>query len=116
QTKDRYFVGEAASLYVRVQDATSALRGMEQLARSMVTRAAREKVLLLTGRGGVGKTHLLCDVATQRLSDGRPTILILGQDFNGQSILSQIPELTQIQGSVDDVLAVVDAAAEAAST
>ncbi len=113
-TKDRYFVGDAASLYSKIQEAIGALRGAEQLATSATTRAAREKVLLLTGRAGVGKTHLLCDVATRRIAEGRPTILLLGQEFDGQSLLPQIGELTQIGGALDDVLAVLGAAAEAA--
>jgi len=113
-TKDRYFVGDAASLYSQVQRASSALwRGVE-LARAAGTRAARDRVLLLTGRAGVGKTHLLCDVATHRILDGQPTILLLGQDFDGRSLLDQIGERTQLGGSPEDVLAVLNAAAEAA--
>jgi len=113
-TKDRYFVGDAASLYSKVRDAIDALRRAEQLAHAATTRAARAKVLLLVGRAGVGKTHLLCDVATRRIAEGRPTILLLGQDFDGRSLLPQIGELAQLGGSLDDVLAVLDAAAEAA--
>ena len=110
----RYFVGDAASLYSEVRRAISALYGAELLADSAATRAAREKALLVVGRAGVGKTHLLCDVATRRLTEGRPTILLLGQDFDSRSLLAQIGEMTQIGGSVDDVLEVLDAAADAA--
>jgi hypothetical protein len=113
-TKDRYFVGDAAFLYTKVQDAADALRRGEQLAHAAATRAARDKALLVTGRGGVGKTHLFCDVATRRNGEGRPTILLLGQDLDGRSLLAQIGELTQLGGALDDVLAVLDAAAEAA--
>jgi hypothetical protein len=109
----RYFVGDAASLYSDVRRAISALYGAEQLAHSAATRAAREKTLLVVGRAGVGKTHLLCDVATRRLAEGRPTVLLLGQDFDGRSLLAQIGEMTQVGGSLDDVLEVLDAAAEA---
>lgn len=90
----RYFVGDAASLYSDVRRAISALYGAEQLAHSAATRAAREKTLLVVGRAGVGKTHLLCDVATRRLAEGRPTVLLLGQDFDGRSLLAQIGEMT----------------------
>jgi hypothetical protein len=113
-TKDRYFVGDAASLYSKIQEATGALRSAQQLASSATTRAAREKVLLLTGRAGVGKTHLLCDVATRRIAEGRPTVLLLGHDFDGRSLLPQIGELTQLDGGLDDVLGALGAAAEAA--
>jgi hypothetical protein len=113
-SEDRYFVGDAASLYSEVRQAVGALRRGEQLARSATTWAAREKLLLLTGRAGVGKTHLLCDVASRRIADGLPTILLLGQDFDGRSLLPQLGELSQLGGSQDDVLAVLDAASEAA--
>ena len=43
-----------------------------------------------------------------------PTILLLGQDFDARSLLSQIGELSQLGASPDDVLAVLDAASEAA--
>ncbi len=113
-TKDRYFVDDAASLYSEVQQAVSALRRGEQLVRSVTTRAAGERLLLLTGRTGVGKTHVLCDVASRRIAFGLPTILLLGQDFDGRSLLPQIGDLSQLGGSADDVLAVLDAASEAA--
>jgi len=110
----RYFVGDAGSLYSEVRHAVTALRQGEQLARSATTRAARENLLLLTGRAGVGKTHLLCDVAGRRVADGLPTIFLLGQDFDGRSLLPQIGELSQLGGSLADVLTVLDAASEAA--
>jgi hypothetical protein len=110
----RYFVGDAASLYSKVRSAISALYGAEQLASTAATRAAREKALLIVGRAGVGKTHLFCDVSTWRLGQGRPTILLLGQDFDARSLLPQIGEMTHLGTSVDDVFAVLDAAAEAA--
>ena len=109
---DGYYVGDAASLYSHLRGALSALRSSKQLAQWDATRAAREKRLLLTGRAGVGKTHLLCDVAGRRIAEGRPTVLLLGQDFDRRSLLPQIGELTQLGGSPDEVFAVLDAAAE----
>ena len=106
-SKDTYFASDA-------RRALAALRRGEQLARSATTRAAGEKLLLLTGRAGVGKTHLLCDVASQRIADGLPTILLLGQDFDDRSLLMQIGELSQLGRSPDDVLGVLDSASEAA--
>ncbi len=38
-------------------------------------------VLILTGEAGIGKTHLLCDIARQRVDSGLPTILLTGQQF-----------------------------------
>ena len=113
-TNDKYFVDDAGSLYSEVRHALEALRRGDELARSAVSQAAASKFLLLTGRAGVGKTHLMCDVARRRVADGRPTILLLGQDFDSRSFLPQIGELSQLGGSLDDMLAVLDAASEAA--
>ncbi|MGI9101072.1 MAG: AVAST type 2 anti-phage system protein Avs2 [Terriglobales bacterium] len=44
---------------------------------------AGRSVMILRGRAGTGKTHLLCDVAIQRVNSGRPTILVMGQRFVG---------------------------------
>lgn len=42
---------------------------------------ATSTLLLLRGNAGTGKTHLLCDLANKRISEGRPTILLMGQQF-----------------------------------
>jgi hypothetical protein len=39
------------------------------------------RLLILTGEAGTGKTHLLCDVAAQRLLAGLPTVVLMGQRF-----------------------------------
>lgn len=111
--KGGYFVGDAGSLYSEVRSALGGIRRCLQLVRSASTSAANERVLLLTGRAGVGKTHLLCDVARQRVAAERPTLLLLGQDFDDTSLLSQIPERLQLSDTLDDVLGLLDAAAEA---
>lgn len=110
----RYFVDDAGSLYRSVQQASTALHRGEQIAASDATRAASLKRLLLTGRAGVGKTHLLCDVASRRLAQGQPTVLLLGQDFDGRSLLPQIAELAQLGSTLDDLMGALAAAAEAA--
>lgn len=42
---------------------------------------ASSNLVILTGDAGSGKTHLLCDLAKQRLDKGRPTIVLMGQRF-----------------------------------
>ena len=44
-------------------------------------RMAGGSLMLLRGDWGTGKSHLLCDVATRRLAEDRPTILLMGQRF-----------------------------------
>jgi hypothetical protein len=57
-SKDHSFTGDAASLYSDVRKASAAIGQSIGLAGSAVTRAAAERVLLLTGQAGAGKTHL----------------------------------------------------------
>lgn len=114
RTRDGYYTGYAGSLYSDVQKVLAALYRAQQLTRSSACHAARDKRLVLTGRAGAGKTHLLCDVAGRRIADGRPTLLLLGQDFDDRSLLSQIGELTQVGGPSERVFSTLDAAAQAA--
>lgn len=39
------------------------------------------RVLVLKGDAGTGKTHLLCDVTCNRVEEGAPTVLLMGQRF-----------------------------------
>lgn len=110
------YVGDAATLYTNVRDSLSALSAAQTLCKSVATRAAKDGELLLTGRAGVGKTHLLCDVARHRISAGQPTMMIPGQEFDRRALLTQIPELGETAGTTDDLLSLLDAAAEASGS
>ncbi|MBD8660750.1 ATP-binding protein [Frigoribacterium sp. CFBP 8754] len=113
QSESGFYLDAAGTLYTDVRDATVALGRGQQLVDSVATQAAQTNEMLLVGGAGVGKTHLLCDVARKRVAAGRPTVMILGQDFDGRSLFAQVGELSGLGGSVDEVLAVLDAAAEA---
>ena len=45
---------------------------------------AFRRVFVLSGRGGVGKTHSLCDIAQKRLADGAYTCVVFGHQFGGE--------------------------------
>lgn len=73
-------------------DLASALKhGLDELDRFVAeiieftwsdgAKISNHDVLLLSGKAGTGKTHLMCDVARERLEQGLPTVLLLGQDF-----------------------------------
>lgn len=109
----RYYVNEAASLHDTTGKAREALWQCRSLLLSAETQAARAGRLLMTGRAGMGKTHLFCDVASSRIEAGLPTLVMLGQDFDSRSLLPQIGEHVGLEGTLDDVLGVLDAAGEA---
>ena len=56
---------------------------------------ANAKLMVLTGKAGVGKTHLLCDFAERCLESGVPVVLLMGQMFTstddpGRQIFRQL--------------------------
>ncbi|MES2190171.1 MAG: AVAST type 2 anti-phage system protein Avs2 [Pseudomonadota bacterium] len=60
-------------LYADLRDALSHVHQFRAIVSS--------KLVILTGDAGSGKTHLLCDLAKQRLEKGRPTVVLMGQRF-----------------------------------
>lgn len=112
-SKNGFYVGSAAFLHHDVNRALGALEGLARLADSTPTSAAKAGEVLIAGKAGTGKTHLLCDIAKLRVEAGYPTVLVMGQDFNRGATHLQIPGLTSFDGSVEDEVAALAAAAEA---
>lgn len=70
--------------------------------------------LVLTGEAGVGKSHLLADIACNRTKQGAHTLLLLGQQFATQEDpWTQIKKLLQVQCDRDTFLGVLNAKSEA---
>ena len=53
------------------------ISSLERLLESKATLLANVSALLLLGKAGTGKTHLLCDVAQNRIQSDLPTVLLL---------------------------------------
>ena len=68
--KSRYDVHQLQS---ELDDARSSLERADSIAGG--------QLMLLKGKAGTGKTHLLCDFAKRRLEAGVPTVLLMGQRF-----------------------------------
>lgn len=63
-----------------------------------------KSILLITGEALIGKTHLMCDMALNRLNSNKPTVLFFGHEFSDdKSIISNmihrlgIAECTEIE-------------------
>ena len=89
---------------------------LAELAGSAPFRAACRLEVLIAGPAGVGKTHLLCDIAKRRVKARLPTILLMGQDFDRRALRIQIPELAAFTGTAEEVVSTLAAASEAAGT
>lgn len=74
-------------------------------------------LMLLKGGAGTGKTHLLCDVATQRVKSGRPTVLLMGQQFvSTEPPWAQVFKHLDLQNiSAEEFVSALEAAAQAAN-
>jgi hypothetical protein len=73
---------------------------------------ANVPALLLEGDAGVGKTHLLCDIARSRLSADQCTVLLLGEQFSLNEPWSQVIKLLGLSCSTEDLLGALNTAGE----
>lgn len=49
-------------------------------------QALDKRVVLLSGSGGCGKTHLLCDMATRLAANDQPAVLVFGNQLNVRTL------------------------------
>ena len=105
------------------KEISSSLRSLRATLRDTYSQVcnANEKcnghLLVLTGEAGCGKTHLLCDLARNRLSADAPTVLLLGQQFlSSEDPWTQALRHLDIRANgVDEFVGALDAAAQAAN-
>ncbi|OOF75433.1 hypothetical protein BKG96_10630, partial [Rodentibacter caecimuris] len=71
-------------------------------------------VLWLLGDAGVGKSHLLGDITSQRIKQGKPSLLLLGQDFiEVSNVWDQIlNKQLNLKNSPKEFLSALDSIAE----
>lgn len=89
------------------------LHTVRNYATTWEAQLANTGVLLLTGEAGTGKTHLLCDIAKSRLLDELPSVVLLGEWFDNQNPLKQIPNLLDLDCTLNEFLGALSAAGEA---
>ena len=76
-------------------------------------RAYQATAMLLWGDAGVGKTHSLCDLATEALAHGQPAVVILGQQLGTGQPWRQILDNLGFAGTAEEFLQALSARAEA---
>lgn len=74
---------------------------------------SNDAVLLLVGKAGQGKTHLLCDVAKWETYASRPRLLFHGEHFQDAEPWSQMIRLLGLNCSPDEFIGALEAAAQA---
>jgi hypothetical protein len=91
----------------------SAVNELLALTNGEEAAAANIPVLLISGEAGTGKTHLLCDVSTQRLARLQPSIVLLGQHFIKGDPWQQILQKLGLACTREEFLGALDAVGQA---
>jgi len=99
----------------RTREASGLLRDILEFAESDAAIAAGADILLMRGAAGIGKTHTTIDATKERISTGRGTLAILGQEItHGQNLWSMVASKLGIapSASKSEILGVLAAFAE----
>ena len=90
------------------------LREIESFLQSRKAQAYEIGAALLHGEAGIGKSHLLCDLALHRADETLPTIFLLGAQYGGGNPIDFVRQSLDLhQFSNNQVLGAIDAAGEA---
>ena len=116
--------GARASASPAEKDVQAILSGLSQLVQqvevlekawlSTAAHAEHGRAVLLVGRGGSGKSHLLAGQVVRAVAEGRPAVLVLGQYLHMGPIWPQILTRLGITALPEAFLQALDSAAEAA--
>lgn len=88
-----------------------------EFTESAEAQLANIPALLLVGDAGTGKTHLFCDMAEQRIRDGLPTVVLLGEQFNDDEPWTQIIKLLGLSCSrKEELLGALEAVGQCAGS
>ncbi|WP_322750801.1 MULTISPECIES: hypothetical protein [unclassified Frankia] len=112
--RDRYYTGNAGSLYHQISAIESAISGLNELRAGRAWRSFDQSAILVTGTGGAGKTHLLCDLAKTRTANNQPTIIGLGEQFERGPIETDLGRITGFSSPAGQLLATFEAACQTA--
>jgi len=97
---------ELKSLEHTLRNFSRSVQGIDYFAKSHKAKLLNDPVLLILGNAGMGKTHLVCDIAKDRLSAGLPpTVIVLGEKLiNIKDSTEVIFKATSIKGTKKRIL------------
>lgn len=105
------------SLEAKYRHLWSELLDFKQFCLSSMAISSNKNAMLIEGKAGVGKTHLLCDIAQKRVSEGYPTLLLHGGSFKDDEPWTQIVKNLGLSGMArDDLLGSLQIAAETSNS
>ncbi|MGY4603971.1 hypothetical protein ACVW16_002383 [Bradyrhizobium sp. USDA 4474] len=99
------------------------MRGLEEALNAIIEgvtgdswRLVNSRRALVTGPGGIGKSHLFGDAVDHQVANGHPSLLILGGTLVDDDPWAQIVKQLDLTISTEKFLGALDAAAQAAGT
>jgi hypothetical protein len=114
QNKQATHYGEVYSSEIHyLYELERALASIQEIIESSEAKLINVPALLLLGEAGTGKSHLLCDVASNRIEVHLPTIVLLGEQFNDDEPWSQIIGLLGLSCTKEELLGALETAAQA---
>ncbi|ELY27710.1 hypothetical protein C499_09072 [Halogeometricum borinquense DSM 11551] len=96
----------------RFRQVQSEVYSFQRYVQSKDLQVAQDPALKLLGEAGMGKTHLLCNVAKDRIEEGYPTVLLLGENFYNRNIWTQIIERFGLTCGTEEFLGALDSLGE----
>lgn len=96
--KTNHYSDKYSSTLRELRDLDSACNNLLAFINSTTVKLANNPFLLLEGKAGIGKSHLLADVIKTRIASGYPSLFILGQQLTlDESPWSQIFKRLQLK-------------------
>ena len=94
-----------------LRELQSALATLDDALSQRDWSAEAAKSAIVLGEAGSGKSHSLGQAASQRVQDGLPTVVILGQDLSDAPFWPQLGGLLGLEAKTsDEILSILDAA------
>ena len=107
--------------YSRVtRDLSGLERGLDSVGYELrqASDVSNNRLMILKGSAGTGKTHLMCDFARRRIEAGAPVVLLMGQRFTDTGDpWRQLLEQVGMHGETPDTfVGALEAAAQSANS
>lgn len=103
---------EKEELYKDLNKLIDALHDVYAKLHNFDTKLAEIPFLIIEGEAGVGKSHLIADVISEKYRESQLSILLLGQHFNRGDIWEQIKSQLELKISKEEFLGIIDSKAE----
>ncbi len=98
---------------LKLQTLSSSLSELSNFLETDETKAFNAKSLLVSGRAGTGKTHLLCDVCSNNINAKIPSMILFGEKFIKAEPYTQILKQLDVSfETFDDFLDTLQVSAE----